>query len=236
LWALVLLFSGLSFVGLIARRAVGPESGYTVAGLLGGVISSTLVTLNFSRESRIDHAAGKSLALGVVAACTVLPARAIILLLIVNPRIGFTVLPYFTLSILTGLLVLFLVRKKGEQESKTPPLKNPLRLLTAIQMVIVFQIALFAFYWIRTQFGATGVLVSSAVAGFTDVDTLLFMIAKQPGLDAWLSTKALIIGVISNTALKLLLAIIIGRGIFRVITAIGLFALSAALIVGLLIF
>ena len=52
LWALVLFFSGLSFVGYLARRAAGPGRGYALAGTLGGVLSSTSVTLTFSRLSR----------------------------------------------------------------------------------------------------------------------------------------------------------------------------------------
>jgi uncharacterized membrane protein (DUF4010 family) len=39
----VLLFSGLSFAGYLARRAVGAARGYAVTGLLGGVVSSTAV-------------------------------------------------------------------------------------------------------------------------------------------------------------------------------------------------
>ena len=47
LWALVLFFSGLSFLGYVARRAVGPGHGYFATGLIGGLISSTNVTFTF---------------------------------------------------------------------------------------------------------------------------------------------------------------------------------------------
>ncbi len=53
LWALVLFFSGLSFLGYVARRAVGPAHGYFVTGLIGGLISSTNVTFTFARLSRV---------------------------------------------------------------------------------------------------------------------------------------------------------------------------------------
>lgn len=48
LWILVLLFSGLSFVGYIAQRITG-AAGYALTGLLGGLVSSTSVTLSFAR-------------------------------------------------------------------------------------------------------------------------------------------------------------------------------------------
>jgi uncharacterized membrane protein (DUF4010 family) len=75
LWALVLLFSGLSFGGFLALRLAGPDRGYALAGLLGGLVSSTAVTLSFSRESRHETAPGRALGSGVIAACTVLLVR-----------------------------------------------------------------------------------------------------------------------------------------------------------------
>jgi hypothetical protein len=46
---LVLLFTGISFFAYIIRSMLGAGLGYVIAGLLGGLISSTNVTLSFSR-------------------------------------------------------------------------------------------------------------------------------------------------------------------------------------------
>jgi uncharacterized membrane protein (DUF4010 family) len=68
LWALVLFFSGLSFLGYIARRLVDTRRGYLVTGALGGLVSSTNVTFTFARMSRADPSAARDLAFGAVAA------------------------------------------------------------------------------------------------------------------------------------------------------------------------
>src|SRR5690606_32764998 len=52
LWALVLVFAGINFLGYLALRSLGPDRGYSLAGLMGGVVSSTAVTLQFSRRRR----------------------------------------------------------------------------------------------------------------------------------------------------------------------------------------
>ena len=236
LWALVLLFSGLSFAGLIARRAVGTARGYTIAGLLGGIVSSTLVTLNFARESRSADAPGRPLALGVIAASTVLPVRVAVLSILLNQQIGLAVLPHLAVALAVGLCILLLIRKKTTTEAKFTTPKNPLRLFTAIQMVVAFQIALFAIHWIRKWFGSAGVLVTSMAAGLTDVDTLTFMIGRQKNLELWLAVQALVLGVIANTSLKLILALVIGKGTFRIIASIGLLVLNLALIISLILF
>ena len=52
LWLLVLLISGLSLVGYVAMRLLGPNRGIPLTGLTGGLVSSTAVTLSFARQSR----------------------------------------------------------------------------------------------------------------------------------------------------------------------------------------
>jgi uncharacterized membrane protein (DUF4010 family) len=70
LWMLVLLFSGMSFVGYIAQRPSG-AAGYPLTGLLGGLVSSTSVTRTFARLSKAQPRQEDRLLLKAVAASTV---------------------------------------------------------------------------------------------------------------------------------------------------------------------
>src|SRR5262249_30718640 len=87
LWALVLLFSGLSFAGYVARRLVGARRGYAIAGLLGGLISSTNVTWSFAQMSREDPGSGIPLGVGVIGASVVMCIWVIIATAILNPAV-----------------------------------------------------------------------------------------------------------------------------------------------------
>ncbi len=53
LWLLVILISGLSLLGYVAVRILGQAKGHAVAGLAGGLVSSTAVSLSFARLSRL---------------------------------------------------------------------------------------------------------------------------------------------------------------------------------------
>ncbi|HTE45041.1 MAG TPA: DUF4010 domain-containing protein, partial [Gemmatimonadaceae bacterium] len=101
LWTIVVIFSGLNFLGYLARRSVGAERGYGITGMIGGVISSTAVTLDFSRESRRDASVGDALAAGVIGACTVLLPRVAIVSTILEPPVARALVPY----LLPGLIV-----------------------------------------------------------------------------------------------------------------------------------
>ncbi len=52
IWSLVVLISGISFTAYFAIRFMGPRRGLTLTGILGGLASSTAVTLAMSRQVR----------------------------------------------------------------------------------------------------------------------------------------------------------------------------------------
>ena len=239
LWALVLVFSGLSFAGYIALRITGPSRGYGVAGLFGGLMSSTVVTINFSRESRRQEGIGRALALGVIAACTVLPVRVALLASGLNPGVGKGALPFLWPPLVVGIAaVVLMLRRPGPETGSIEMPKNPLSLVAAIQLAIVFQLVFYALHWVQHAFGSGGVYLSSALVGLTDVDSLTYAMVKLGTTDANIpiASRGLGIGVLSNTALKLCIAYTLGRGEFRRMAGAGLAALGAASVVALIVF
>lgn len=238
LWAIVLLFSGLSFAGYVARRIAGPDLGYPITGLLGGLLSSTAVTLHFSRQSRRDPALSASLALGVLAACTVLLPRVAIVAALLNPAVARALLPYLIPPAIVGLLIIAIVilrRKRGEKGRADYEEKSPLRLVTAIQMAVALQAVIMAITFVRETWGSPGILASAAVLGLTDVDALtLSMSTMGNGPEmVELGAKAIAVGIMANTVLKLTLTLVLGGNAFRWRAAAGLIALGVALGVGL---
>ena len=115
-----------------------------MAGALGGTISSTALTLQFSRLSRAEPHRARALALGVLAACTVLPLRIMAVSLVLNPRVAVAVLYYVVPALVAaGVPALLLLRGSisGEASPTAEP-RNPLRLALALQMAVVFEIAI----------------------------------------------------------------------------------------------
>jgi uncharacterized membrane protein (DUF4010 family) len=119
LWIVVLLFSGLNFAGYVARQVVGNERGYGVTGLLGGLVSSTAVTLHFSRKSKDEPEYAEPLGLGVVAACTVLVPRVIIVSSLLEPNVGGAVLPFLALPFLVGAGIVTFVLLRESRATKS---------------------------------------------------------------------------------------------------------------------
>jgi uncharacterized membrane protein (DUF4010 family) len=231
LWALVLLFSGISFAGYIARRAVGAERGYPVTGSLGGLISSTSVTLNFARASRSEPQMGAALAGGVVAASTVLFVRAFVAAVVLSPPFALAVARLLAVPFAVGVAATAIgLRFERGAASEAPPPSNPLQLWNAIQMVLLFQVVLFAVHVVRQEAGDAGLLVSGAVLGFADVDAVVLSMAKSvsAGAQAGVAAQSLAIGIVSNTVLKMVLALALGRSRFRLLAFTGLAVIALA--------
>lgn len=238
LWILVLIVSGIGFLGYVAVRWAGPEKGWGLAGLLGGLVSSTGVTLSFSRESRSEAAAGGPLAVGVVAACSLVPFRVTVLATLLSPAIGREVLPLLSVPMAAGLVAILLLRRRPTEPATASGPGNPLRLLSALQLAAAFQVVLYAVDAARRAFGSQGLLLSSALAGLADVDALLYSMYKlgQASTGPDLAARALAVGVLANTLLKLALAVTVGTGSFRRLAGAGLLALCAASVAGLVLF
>jgi uncharacterized membrane protein (DUF4010 family) len=236
LWALVLLFSGLSFGGFLALRLVGPDRGHAVAGLLGGLISSTAVTLGFSRESRSAGAPGHALGTGVIAACTVLLVRVAFLGAVLNPSVGRAVVPYLLLPLVLGLGVLIAATRGAAHVTGVSLPGNPLHLAAAMQLALGLQGVLYVVEWVRRWFGSPGVVLSGAGLGLTDMDALIYAMTRLPadGVGPATAAQALAVGVLANTLLKLALVLAIGRGAFRRIAGLGLSGLAIGSVVALL--
>jgi uncharacterized membrane protein (DUF4010 family) len=219
LWIVVLLFSGLSFVGFVARRAIGEARGYLVAGALGGVVSSTAVTLNFARQSRKAPADSTALALGAVAASTILVPRILILTLILNPRL----LPAAALGLAPvlalGLVIVgFGLRRVGSGAAgEAPPDRNPLQLWSAIRLAVAFQAVLLLLDLVVGRFGDRGAYIGAGLLGLTDMDALTFAMNQLAGDPAAIATAsvALAIGVASNSLLKAGVAFAAGSSGYR---------------------
>jgi uncharacterized membrane protein (DUF4010 family) len=238
LWAVVLLFSGISFAGYIARRAVGARHGDALAGLLGGLVSSTQVTLAHARASRTEPNRGLPLACGATAASTVLFVRTLLAATVLNPSLTRALVPYTASGLLVGLVASAAMLRRAPPAGKCPaPPSNPLQFRSALQMAVILQLVVTAVSALRTYVGDRGLVLSGAVVGLTDVDAATFSMARSvsDGVDPAIAAKAVAAGMLANTLLKFGIAVVVGRGAFRIATGASLAAITLALALALVL-
>jgi uncharacterized membrane protein (DUF4010 family) len=239
LWALVLFFSGLSFAAYLARRIVGPGRGYFVTGLLGGLISSTNVTWTFARLSRAEPAMERVLGFGAVAANAMLYPRVLVATAILNPAVLSPLVPFLLAPALAAALVAAVGARRSTTVAAPEVVQgNPLQLIGALQMAALFQAVLMAVYIARDVWGQSGVFTSAAILGLTDVDALTVSMAREIGksVSPEVAATGIAVGVLTNTAMKLGLALVFGSRTFALIAGGALLLMLGSLAAALALY
>ena len=238
LWMLVLLFSGMSFVGYIAQKLSG-DAGYPLTGLLGGLVSSTSVTLTFARLSKENPSQSAPLATGAVAASTILFFRVAVAVAILDASLLTTLARYLVVPLLAGVAALALAwRSLGGTKEEPPKMTNPLQLRNAIEMAALFLIVLYAVHYVRGWIGDSGLLASGFIVGLTDVDALTMSMTRSvsSGTTIEAACRAILMGVIANSIMKAGIAFAVGNRRFGLQAGLALLAMAAAGAAALVVF
>lgn len=217
-WMMVVLISGIGFVGYVLMRLFDERAGITLTSLLGGVASSTATTLAFSRRSRDDSAHSEAYALAVAIACTIMIPRVLVIIGLLNRDLAAKLLLPFGCLALPGILYAAWSwrrqRRATAEESASPALQNPLSLMMALKFGLLYALTSF----LVKAAAQSGQLQSSLlplafVSGLTDLDAISLSVARTSGTAALasdLAARAVVIAAIANSLLKTVFAVSLG--------------------------
>ncbi len=233
LWLLVLLISGMSLVGYIATRWLGPGRGIAVTAASGGLVSSTAVTLAFAKQSRDEPQRASALAGGVLLAWAIMFVRVVAIAAVVQPALALALAPAFGAMTLACLVVgvVDLRRRDGAGGAAADvPVRNPFSLLAACRFAALFAFVLLLLKLAQQHLPQSGLYAVAALAGLTDVDAITASMAErtraQPD-DVGVAAMAVFVACVSNTAVKSALAVGLGRGLARRVVAGAVLAVAA---------
>jgi uncharacterized membrane protein (DUF4010 family) len=214
-WFLVVLIVGLNLLGFVAFRVVGARAGGWLAGLLGGLVSSTATTISYAGMSKQHRSLGPAAALVILVASTVVYGRVLIELAVVAPGLVKTMVGP-ALVFATVLLGLSFVAFRGfesKPETEIPEPENPARIRQALAFAALYALILFAVAAARELVGDEAVYAVAFISGLTDVDALTLSVAQlysggeTGSFDAW---RAIFLATLSNLLFKFVAASFLG--------------------------
>ena len=241
-WLMVVLIAGLNFIGYILVKVLGKEHGLGITGLLGGLVSSTAVTLSFSQRSRVEPNLSPVLALAILLAWTVMFFRVVVEVGVVNLSLAKDLVLGMLLMGAVSLAICLLLWRRGRstETAEVESGHNPFELGDAIKFGGLFAIVIFVASAAQVYFGDTGLYVAGALAGLTDVDAIALSMANLAQQDPAMSgaaARTIVIAVISNTMVKSIMVIWLGASSMRrtmipIAVALALSGVGAAWLVG----
>jgi uncharacterized membrane protein (DUF4010 family) len=215
-WWMVVLIAAIGFAAYVAIRLIGPRKGLLVTALLGGMVSSTAMTITLARL----HSGAKLqaiLACGMLATSALMFPRMLLEVGLINPALlthlswplGVSALIYAS-----GAWFYYQQADSEVPSNAEPLLKNPFELAPALRfaalLVLIVLLVKAARYWL----GDVGVYLVASLSGLTDVDAITLSLSRNvlSGLDADVAAHGIYLAAFSNSLVKgALIALIAGR-------------------------
>lgn len=238
IWYLVVLVSGIGFLGYILVKVLGAEQGVGLTGVLGGLVSSTATTVSFAGRSKENPGLSAVLVRGVMLASSIMFPRVMIEVAVVySPLLRMVSIPLVTMLVVNLILVYWLWRRRPAEEGEgreRMEVSNPLRLPAAIGFALAFAVVLIVVRAANEFFGYAGVYVASAITGVTDVDAITLSVSELASLgqiEMQVAAVGILLASLVNTTAKAVIAWVLGsRAMRQTIVRVFGFVLLAGII------
>ena len=242
LWWIVVLIAGLSFGGYVLVRLAGPRTGPALMGALGGLASSTAVTLGAARMARRAPDHSLALAAAIALASGVMAIRVLVVAGALAPGLALSLASAMVpFAVVAGGFGLWLARgpaipslfggTSGDAQTAGDArlqLENPAEIGAAIWMaVLIAGVSLIAHY-AQQWLPQAGLILTGAVSGLADVDAVTVAAARTGDAGSQAARWAVLAAVTSNTLVKAGMATAIGGArLARPVIVLTVLALSA---------
>jgi len=207
-WLMVVFVSGISFIGYFTIKFLGTQIGVSLSGLLGGLVSSTAVTTTMANRSK--EVKGKHIfpfIIAAILASSVMFIRVLFEVYTINQDLVVDLLVPLLGMLVVSLTPVFLWWKRGGgQKEVSLDLKSPFSLPPALQFAAFFLvIQLFTKALLDQGLGEVGLVLTSILAGTTDVDAITLSmsnLAREGSISNNVAVASIVSAVLTNTAVK----------------------------------
>ena len=218
---MVALVAAVDFMGYALNRTLGSHRGAAITGLVGGMVSSTIVTVTLSRQVKEDPSLRGPAQVAVMLACAVMGVRVVLLASVVG---GAALVRPLALPMAAMVVVLlgaawWALRSGAAHEVEVDPMpvRNPFHLKRALAWGLALALMLVISAAARAGFGDRGLMIAAGLSGLADVVAITLAVSSQVqsvGLPAATAVMAIVLAIGANTLAKVVFAWISGGRAF----------------------
>jgi len=216
IWLMVVLIVGISLAAYVAYQLLGAATGTLVAGVFGGLISSTATTVSYARRTRGEPRLAAVAAVVIMIASTIVFGRVLFEVAVVAPELLWSTAPPLLvmagwMAVVSAAAFVVFERRGGELPEQQPPSN----LLAAIVFGLLYAGVLFGVAVAREHFGEAGLYVVAALSGLTDMDAITLSSAqmmKSGRIELAEGWRLILIGTLANILFKGVVAGLLGTG------------------------
>jgi uncharacterized membrane protein (DUF4010 family) len=216
IWRFVILISSISYLGYFLEKFLGEEKGLFYTSMLGGLASTTAVTIHFARKTRENPEETFGLWRVFVVANTVQFPRTALIAGLASPELlRATAWPLAAMT-LVGVGLAWALGRWPHKRLQTLEIQssNPFRIRPALQFGALFTAVVFIAKVSTVKLGASAFYGTSLIGGLVDVATVIAPASDMMGshrISADTAAIAVLLALASNAALKIMIAAALGR-------------------------
>jgi uncharacterized membrane protein (DUF4010 family) len=223
-------------------KGLTTEVAAVIVFLLGGLASSTAVTLSFAKEGRENPQISDALASGILLAWAVMFVRVLVLVAVVNRALlGPLLMPFLIMAaVVAGFAGFHYYRDRSSKKRASAKsgiaVRNPFSLTSAAKFGALFAVILLAVKIVQETMPPSVLYAVAALSGLVDVDAITLSMAElaRSG-EAQVAVVAITIAALSNTVVKCGMVVVaaglaLGKPILIATLATLVAGLSAALL------
>ena len=232
---LVMAIGGLSHIAL---RALGARLGLALAGFVGGFISASATIGSMGNRAKHRPELANAAASGATLATVATVIQLFLVLLVTNVstfRAMTRPLVFAGIAAIVYALIFFLVSPKTMAEIE-PATGRAFDLRFAVVFAVTISICLFLLTFLNQRFGNRGLLVGATIAGFADTHATAISIASLVSSGKLAPESAvlpILLGFITNTLTKIVVALSVGGFRFGLKLLFGLVAVVLGAFLGM---
>ena len=234
IWLMIVFISGIGYVGYILIRIFGPRSGTGIMGILGGLASSTAVTVTMSNRSKESSSLLFPALFATTAANSIMFLRILVEVFVIKKELLANLVFPLAAMMVTGFIAAVYFWSKKVPAHMDIDLKDPFTLTPALKFGLFFAFILLISKLALLYLGEAGIYVTSLISGLADVDAITLSVATLAGTEVSheVAVDAITLAAVSNVVAKTGIAFFIGSEQFKkymMITS------GAIMVVGILI-
>lgn len=249
IWLLVVLISGIGFLGYFLSKFFGVKGGIPLTAFLGSIVSSTAVTTSMADQSKRLKLTG-IFTVGIMIAHATMQLRVTAEIWLWGQGIigHHILLVPIMMSIASMIMAAYFwyitnknhaFAKKGTVIDPNVKLHSPFEMGPALKFGGVFVVVLLFLALGKKYFGDSGVYVAALLSGFVDVDAIVLSTlesAKVGELQPEIARNAIVIALFMNTLVKIFYVYLLGsRKMLKKVVIGTLFTVLVGLITFLVI-
>lgn len=204
IWQIVVLVSTIGFLGYFLTKKFGSRAGLWLSGLLGGIVSSTAVSIAAGRIAQKSPDRSVNALQSAILASSIMYIRILVLIWFIRPGLIEHIWLKLVLLAIVGLL-LSIHKERGVQateETTVHTLRNPFEVRPALVFASLFVLLSVASILAQRFYGDAGLLTLAGITGVTDIDPFILSVVNQSALIRIIAVPAIIVSMMSNTVVK----------------------------------